>query len=472
MKVRIKKIIALLLIVCTILPLNSFSVTATEDSIVLVALGDSIAYGETLVNKDEERYSTLVGNAIGAEVKNYAVNGMTSDDLIFALNSTAYDEVLARADYVSISIGSNDLLTPFINILSEELANIDINEENIAAILSDMSVLTNLFAQVNAVLKDNEVLLKACDDFKSKLTTIVSILGRKAPNAKLYFNNIYNPYVNTVVKNPLNNETLIDLNSLADYYITKINKNFNTYSYDYKLIDLYTAFNKGGLTNANINSMADMSLMSVDPHPNAEGHKVIAEALLNAIGITPTSSKYPEDITGHWGESYIKAMIDKGLFTDIISSNFNPDSPMTRGMFVTVLGRLLNADVSSYTTSAFSDVSAGEYYSSYVAWASDNGIVLGSDNKFAPDTSITREEMAVIIERCINKFIITLPDESINAKQFNDADKVSSWATSAISIMQKKGLYKGDENNNVSPQDTITNAEVVTILYRFDSNRK
>lgn len=48
---------------------------------------------------------------------------------------------------------------------------------------------------------------------------------------------------------------------------------------------------------------------------------------------------------------------------------------MTRGMFVTVLGRLSGENISGTTT--FTDVDNSVYYAPYIAWANKNGIVNG-----------------------------------------------------------------------------------------------
>lgn len=470
---KVKKILSIFLLLSIVLPFIFIPVNA--DDVVypatFVALGDSIAYGETLDSKVEQRYSTLVGKQIGVEVINYGVNGMTSDGLILALNTGAYDEALAHASYVSVSIGSNDLLSPFMNLAMSAMEGLSMSVDSIndlSNLLSNNSGLSNMLTALNEELTENETLLKACDAFRAKLTTIVGIISKKAPYAEIYFNNIYNPYAKITVTNPLTNEPLIDLDGLSEYYISRINSYFDTKSYSYTLIDLYTAFSDGGLTNARVN-LLDISTISFDPHPTAAGHQVIADTILNQIGVMP----HPIDIEDHWGKSYIMAMIHRGLFTNVIGDKFNPDSPMTRGMFVTILGRLFDVDLTYYIPPAFSDVAKTDYYCLYVSWASYNNLVLGTgDNKFEPNKSITREEMAVIIERCISLYNLSLPISITADSTFSDIDSVSSWAVSAISLMKNTGLLKGDTDNNINPQTTITNAEAVTILYRFDDAMK
>ena len=71
-------------------------------------------------------------------------------------------------------------------------------------------------------------------------------------------------------------------------------------------------------------------------------------------------------------------------------------------MFVTVLGRLDNANICSYKDSSFTDVKSDAYYMEYVEWASENGIVEGvGNNKFAPNQGISRAQGAAILKRLI-----------------------------------------------------------------------
>lgn len=81
------------------------------------------------------------------------------------------------------------------------------------------------------------------------------------------------------------------------------------------------------------------------------------------------------------------------------ATTFSPNKGMTRGMFVTVLGRMAGADISAYNTqSQFADVDSKMYYNAYVNWAAANKIVSGVDaSHFNPNALITREQAAVIM---------------------------------------------------------------------------
>ncbi len=173
------------------------------------------------------------------------------------------------------------------------------------------------------------------------------------------------------------------------------------------------------------------------------------------------------DIVGHWAENVIKIVVEKGLLVGTGDNKFSPDMEVTRGMLVTVLGRLANVDVSSYESLKFADVDFAQYYAKSIAWAAEAGIVAGvSDDKFAPDTSITREQLAVIIMNYAKFAGIDLT-ETDEKTEFSDMDEISSWAKSSVLDAQKSGLINGKENNKFDPKRTATRAEAAAIIVRL-----
>ncbi len=173
------------------------------------------------------------------------------------------------------------------------------------------------------------------------------------------------------------------------------------------------------------------------------------------------------DITGHWAADNILFVASRGLLSGISDTTFSPDTGMTRGMFVTALGRLAGIDPDSYQTGKFTDVKADAYYAPYVNWAAQNGIVEGvTFTTFAPDTNINREQMAVIMANYAKKLGYDLP-QTLRAVTFADNAQVSSWAKDAVKTMQQAGILAGKNGNKFDPKETATRAEVATVLRRF-----
>lgn len=173
------------------------------------------------------------------------------------------------------------------------------------------------------------------------------------------------------------------------------------------------------------------------------------------------------DITGHWAADNILFAASRGLLSGTSDTTFSPDTGMTRGMFVTALGRLAGINPDSYQTGKFTDVKADAYYAPYVNWAAQTGIVEGvTATTFAPDTNINREQMAVIMKNYAAKLGYDLP-QTLKAVTFADNTQISSWAKDAVKSMQQAGILAGKNENKFDPKGTATRAEVATVLRRF-----
>ena len=172
-----------------------------------------------------------------------------------------------------------------------------------------------------------------------------------------------------------------------------------------------------------------------------------------------------------WFFDAIQYVFQKGIFSGVSDTEFSPEGSMSRGMFVTVLGRLAKIDVESYRSdSAFSDVDAATYYAPYVTWAASMGITTGmGDNLFAPDSLITRAQMATFIVRFLDASEIPLPDavaENVPA----DLDTIPSYAQEAVLKLWRVGFFKGDQDGNFNPDNQATRAEASVLSMRVDTH--
>ena len=175
------------------------------------------------------------------------------------------------------------------------------------------------------------------------------------------------------------------------------------------------------------------------------------------------------DINGHWANKAINYVVNKGYFAGVSKTEFAPDKPITRGEFVTVLGRMLKIDTSKYSSQKFNDVNSSTYYSPYITWANEVGIVSGvGEGNFAPDKALTREEMAVIMSKFLKASNKKLTEKPIT--NFNDQGSISPWAKEAVTEMAKLGVVKGMGEGNFSPKTEFTRAQVAQVLYSIENN--
>lgn len=176
---------------------------------------------------------------------------------------------------------------------------------------------------------------------------------------------------------------------------------------------------------------------------------------------------------GSWYYDAVMFVVDKGLFQGTGASLFSPDTPMTRAMFVTVLGRAGGVNVDSYEPSTvFTDVPPNQFYSRYVAWAVDKGITLGyDDGGFHPNATITREEMCSLLNRFCKLYNITLKTDA-SLPPFSDSASISGWAAADVDAMRQAKIVSGVGNGGFSPKRPCTRAEVAQVLMNFLSQYK
>lgn len=170
---------------------------------------------------------------------------------------------------------------------------------------------------------------------------------------------------------------------------------------------------------------------------------------------------------GYWAVDAIAHSYARGYFKGEGEGRFAPERAITRGEFVSILGRMAGASTSN-TATAFGDVPSGAYYAGYVAWAQSKGIVAGvSQGRFEPNRTITREEMAVML----NKFLAS-QNKSYTATgygNFSDGGSIAGWAKDSVDKMTRQGLLSGMGNGDFAPKANFSRAQAAQVLYTIDT---
>ena len=170
-----------------------------------------------------------------------------------------------------------------------------------------------------------------------------------------------------------------------------------------------------------------------------------------------------------WFYDEVQFAVTNGLFNGVGNDKFDPNGSMTRAMLVTVLYRL-EGEPTVRGTSPFTDVSNNIWYTDAVIWAEDNAIVNGvGDNKFDPNSSITREQMATVLFRYAQyKKYDTSASNGLS--KYSDFSDISAYALNSLKWANAEGLITGRTTTILAPKGTATRAEVAAILYRFVEN--
>ena len=168
------------------------------------------------------------------------------------------------------------------------------------------------------------------------------------------------------------------------------------------------------------------------------------------------------DVEGHWAEKSIQKAEEMNIINGYEDNRFMPDSYMTRAELVTITNRFL--EIQSETDKYIPDVTRQDWFHSDVRKALSAGIIKGDANGYVrPNDYVTREEAAVIMCRAF----YSEADGNVDTLSFKDNDSISSWSRADILTFVKKGYITGYPDGELKPKNNITRAEIITILERI-----
>ena len=164
-----------------------------------------------------------------------------------------------------------------------------------------------------------------------------------------------------------------------------------------------------------------------------------------------------------WYAPAVQTCAEQGLFQGTSPTTFSPELSMTRGMFVTVLGRMENIDPKQADASGFMDVPEDAYYAGYVGWAARSGIVAGvSDSVFEPERGISRQEICTIVHRYLVWKDVSL--QTVPSAQFADDAQIAEWAKESVYVCRSVGIVSGVGDNHFAPNVAARRCEAAQIF--------
>lgn len=167
----------------------------------------------------------------------------------------------------------------------------------------------------------------------------------------------------------------------------------------------------------------------------------------------------------HWAARTVVELSAKHIVSGVNDKQFAPGKNVTRAEFVTMLVNALQLKASK--PSGFTDVAETSWYADEVAAAVEHGIVKGVNaTSFAPNKSITREEMAVMIVNAMKLLEkeMTVADP---IEEFADIQLASEWAKDSIEMAAKAGIIKGKGSNEFDPKALATRVEAAQMIYNL-----
>ena len=200
------------------------------------------------------------------------------------------------------------------------------------------------------------------------------------------------------------------------------------------------------------------------------------EAVLGVQGgysLTPGKNKHTPFYDLRQADWYYEPVVyvyERGLFSGMSAHQFSPGLTMNRAMLMSVLHRLAGApEVTGGPV--FTDVPDGRWYAQAVRWGAAQGITSGAGaGTFNPGGNITREQAVAMMYNYAVKYMGLSVGSGADLSRFQDQDRVSEWARTAMSWAVENGIISGVRSGDVltlEPRRSATRAEMATMLRAF-----
>lgn len=184
--------------------------------------------------------------------------------------------------------------------------------------------------------------------------------------------------------------------------------------------------------------------------------------LITLFGSFSASAADLSDISGHWAENEIKAMVSQGTVTGYPDNSFKPNNTISRAEFITIINKAFSFNETAEIS--YTDVKPGDWFAPQIQKARAAGYIAGyEDNTMRPNNKISRQEVAVIIGRILN---LDSDAGLAEVDRFSDAAGIPAWSRGAVGAVIAAGYMTGYPDGSFKAGNNITRAEAVVVVGR------
>lgn len=163
----------------------------------------------------------------------------------------------------------------------------------------------------------------------------------------------------------------------------------------------------------------------------------------------------------HWSYNAVLSLYSKGIISGYEDGSIKPDNEISRAEFVKLITQSISESKSAESKNTFTDVSRDDWFYDFILKAFNEKLIFGSNGKFRPKDSITREDAAVILCRALENKNFTLTDE----KKFKDCENISDYAKKPVALLYAAEIISGSGDEIFEPQRNISRAEAFQLIY-------
>ena len=178
-----------------------------------------------------------------------------------------------------------------------------------------------------------------------------------------------------------------------------------------------------------------------------------------------------------WFYPHVQWAAGSGVLSGTNATTFEPDAPLTRGMFVTALANWEGIDPAQYPGSRFQDVAEGAWYAAPIQWAASRGIVSGTGQggftfdtptleTFSPAAPVTRQDAAVILYQYAQLLGADTETTTYPLNRFPDGWDTARYARDAMAWGIAQSIFQGSDGK-LLPGEPLTRAQAAAVLHKF-----
>lgn len=182
-------------------------------------------------------------------------------------------------------------------------------------------------------------------------------------------------------------------------------------------------------------------------------------------GVDPGDNTPPtlSDIKGHWAETFIQNLFDKGLISGFSDGTFKPDAKMNRAQYAALLIKAFNP-APKRNGLPFNDVADNFWAKDVIQQAYRSQFISGFPNNiFRPNDNVQRVQVLVSL---VSGLTLASSDLA-NLLTYDDRSQIPDYAKDKIATATARGFVVNyPKVRQLNPNQDATRAEVAAMVYQ------
>jgi parallel beta-helix repeat protein len=171
------------------------------------------------------------------------------------------------------------------------------------------------------------------------------------------------------------------------------------------------------------------------------------------------------DISNHWAENFIEALIKRDLIRGFPDDSFKPEASLTRAEYAALIAKIFDFPRKLGSGMGdFQDIEPHFWATKAIQKATAMGFISGfPDGTFRPQANLTRVQAIVSL---VNGLGLIGANPGL-LLAYSDRSQIPSYATNAVAIATQRGLIVNYPHlEQLEPMREIKRCEIVALLYQ------